>query len=129
MKQVEAQPLGAVSHLWAESPRWLPSKAPWDCWPSAEQQSICFYFVLFCFCSCERKSSLCFLLPRDLRCLRERQFRLQNCFLSSSSLLGAQPTQGSHLTLLLNAALPAVSLPPKCLIRANAPFPVPTATS
>ena len=48
MKQVEAQPLGAVSHLWAESPRWLPSKAPWDCSPSAEQQSLfLFCFVLF----------------------------------------------------------------------------------
>ena len=43
--------------------------------------------------------------------------------------LGAQPTQGSHLTLLLTATLPAVSLSPKCLITVNTLFPVPTATS
>ena len=47
---------------------------------------------------------------------------------TSSSRLGAQPTQDSHLTLLLTATLPAVSLPPDCLIRVNAPLPVPDAT-
>ena len=31
--QVEWQPLGRVSHLWAESPGWLPSKPTWDWWP------------------------------------------------------------------------------------------------
>ena len=67
--------------------------------------------------------------PWDLRYLRERQLCLQNCFLNSSSCLGAQPTQGNHLILLLTAALAAVSLPPKCLITVNAPLPVPTATS
>ena len=67
--------------------------------------------------------------PWYLRCHRESQLCLQNCFLSSSSCLGAQPTQGSHLTLLLTTTLPAVSLPLKCLIRVNAPLPVPTATS
>ena len=36
---------------------------------------------------------------------------------------------GSAQTLLLTAALAAVSLPPKCLITVNAPLPVPTATS
>ena len=56
-KQREARPLGRVPHLWAENPGCLPSKPPWDCWPSAEQQSICF------FCRCGRKSTLCYLLP------------------------------------------------------------------
>ena len=36
-KQGEGRLLGRVPHLWTESPGWLPSKPPWDCWPSAEQ--------------------------------------------------------------------------------------------
>ena len=36
-KQGEGRLLGRVPHLWTESPDWLPSKPPWDCWPSAEQ--------------------------------------------------------------------------------------------
>ena len=122
-KQREARPLGRVPHLWAENPGCLPSKPPWDCWPSAEQQSICF------FADAEENPPCVTCCPWDLRCLRERQLCLQNCFLNSSSCLGPQPTQGNHLILLLTAALAAVSLPPKCLIRVIAPLPVPTATS
>ena len=122
-KQREARPLGRAPHLWAENPGCLPSKPPWDCWPSAEQQSICF------FADAEENPPCVTCCPWDLRCLRERQLWLQNCFLNSTSCLGAQPTQGNHLILLLTAALAAVSLPPKCLITVNAPLPVPTATS
>ncbi|XP_043753328.1 uncharacterized protein LOC122690359 [Cervus elaphus] len=108
-KREEAQPLGGVPQLWAESSGWLPSKPPWACWPSAEQQSVF-------FCRCEGKSSVS-CCPWGLRCPIEKKLRLQNSFLSSSSGLGAQPTQDSPLTLLLTAALPAVPQLPKCLIR------------
>ena len=93
--------------------------------------SVLFCFVFFfVFFADEKENPPCVTCcPWDLRCLRERQLHLQNYFLNSCSHVGAQPTQGSHLTLLLTTALPTVSLPPKCLIRVNVPFPVPTASS
>ena len=127
-KQGEARPLGRIPHLWAESPGQLPSKPPWGCCLLLTDS---LYLDLFFFFFADEKEnphcvSCC---PWDLRCPRERQLHLQTCFLSSSSGLGAPPTQGSHLTLLLTAALPAVSLPPKCLITGNIPLPVPSAIS
>lgn len=123
----ETGPLGRVPHLWAESPGQLPPSHPVGCWPSAEQQSIRFCFVLFfslSFLQMRRKILTVSLLPLDLRCLRERQLRLQKLFLNSCSHLGAQPTQGSHLTLLLTTALPTVSLASQVPDQSKCSFPL-----